>query len=110
MSASEAVGPVVPPGTDAPSRAERALRAAEERLRAVRRMLADDHPCDEALAEIAAAQEVLRSLASTVAALYAEQCLARLSREQLRAELERTFDLLAHAGQRGVRVIPGSPA
>jgi DNA-binding FrmR family transcriptional regulator len=85
---------------DVKQRAAEQLAQVEERVRIIRQMLEADHPCDETLSEIAAAQEVLQRAAAAVAKLYASQCLERFSREKMRAELERTFDRLTGV-QRG---------
>jgi hypothetical protein len=71
------------------------LARIEARIRAIREMVEHDRPCDDVLSEIQAAESALEQTALAEAGANPEGYAAWFSSGEIRAELERTFMLLA---------------
>lgn len=74
------------------------LRKVEGQVRGLQRMIDEQRPCDEVLAQILAARTALERVAAQIVTHEVDECLNTRSPEEARESIARAVRLLSRAG------------
>ncbi|HLB29228.1 MAG TPA: metal-sensitive transcriptional regulator [Dehalococcoidia bacterium] len=70
------------------------LRRIEGQVRGIQRMVTEERPCDDVLAQVMAVRAALERAAALLVENYLEDCMTSLPPQEARAAIRRTLRLL----------------